>query len=129
MRHARLLFGLCAATRMTAAKSGDDIFSAASFTIAGSSAKNESPASSVTARMMLSGHAVAHRGKEHLEERRLLIAEFRHRTDQSRQGIGIEALEGAQRPHELFRQSEFDDRRPFPPLVVPEGFEITSRAR
>ena len=57
MRHARALFGLCAATRMTAAKSGDDIFSVASFTNPGSSAKNESPASSVTARRMLSGHA------------------------------------------------------------------------
>jgi hypothetical protein len=38
------------------AKSGEDIFSAASLTMPGSSAKNESPVASVTARIMLSGH-------------------------------------------------------------------------
>ena len=57
MRHARVSSGLCTATRTTAAKSGLATFAAASFAIKGSSTKNESPAASVTARMMLSGQA------------------------------------------------------------------------
>src|SRR5437773_5920324 len=43
---------------------------------------------------------VAHGGKEHLKDRRLLHAEFRHSTDESRQGIWVKTLEGAQGPHE-----------------------------
>jgi hypothetical protein len=44
-------------TRITAAKSGDEIFSVASFTTCGSFKKKGSPVPSVTARMMLSAQA------------------------------------------------------------------------
>ncbi len=67
---------------------------------------------------------MAHRGEEHLKERRIVRVQFRHRADQPGQRVRVEALETAQRSHELFRKPVFDDGGTLPPGLVPDAFEV-----
>ena len=74
MRHARAIYGLCAAMRITAAKSGKDTFSDACFTMAGCP-RRMAPGFVCYHPHDALGPSMAHRCEEHLEYRGLILVQ------------------------------------------------------